>query len=111
MPERHRREAVGEDIVGLHQRISGAIQSEVPVAVRVHPVRAQKIRAVLGDLKPTRALFHAVVKHCKRPHLPRLKPDKLIRVEDTTIAVQAGEVATALAVDGVTLPKGNHIIQ
>ena len=64
-----------------------------------------------SDPKPGFSLFKAVMEHGKRPHLPRLKPDKLVGVVDRSVAVETGEEAAALAVHGVILPEGDDIIE
>ncbi len=64
-----------------------------------------------GRVEPFLFVLQLVVEHGKEPHLPPLKPNKLVGVEYRAIAVQAGKKAAALAVNRMIQPKGQDIFE
>ena len=107
----HRRERIGENIIGLHQRAAFARQRKIPVVVAVVAVFAQELAALSGTFEPFGTILHLVAQHREEPYLASLQPDELVRIVDAAVAIQATEVASALLVLGVLQPEGQYVIE
>jgi len=107
----HRGEGIGEDVVGIDDRLSVAREREVPVVIAVMPVFPEKLAALNRTVQPLLALFHLVVKHREHPHLTALQPDEFIRVVDASVTIEAGEITAVLFILRVLEPKGQHTVQ
>ena len=71
----------------------------------------KKTCAMESHVQPLLPFFNAAAQRSKHPDLPRLQPDKLIRVVYLPLPVQTSEEAAALAIYGVAFPKRDYIIQ
>ena len=102
---------VGEDIVGLNEWTTFAIEREVPVQVAVVSVFLQELGSLNGSIKPLLLLLHFVVKRCQHPYLAALQPNELVGIIDLAVSFDAGEITTELFVYTVLHPERHHPLQ
>ena len=111
LTESHSGKRIGKNIIRLHQRLSLACQSKIPIVIPVVTVLFQKLGPLNGTIQPFLFLLHLIIEHGKHPHFPSLQPDKLIGIKHLSLPVQTGKISSELFILGILQPKRKHLIQ
>ena len=104
-------EGVGENIVGLYEGMTFAVEGEIPVELAIVAILFQKFCALDGRVEPLLALLHLIIKRGKHPYLAALQPNEFVGVEDGAIALKAGEISAILEVLRLLQPEGHDLVQ
>ena len=102
----HAGEGVGEDVVRGDDGLPFPREGEVEVVVAVVAEFFQEIGPLPGTGEPGLVFLYLIIKHGEHPYFAALQPDKLVRVEDAAVAVEAGEVSAVLKVLRFFQPEG-----
>ena len=107
----HAGECVGENVVGLNERLSLTGKGKIEVVIAVVTIFLQEFRSLDGCLEPLRTFLKRIVEHGEHPDFPSLKPDEFVSVIDTSISVQTGEITSEFLVLGFFQPEWEHIVK
>ena len=107
----HRRERIGENIVGLHQRATFARQRKIPVVVAVVAVFAQELSPLHGAFEPFGATLHLVIEHGEHPHFTPLQPDEFVGIVDAAVTIETRKIAAEFPILRFFEPERQYAIQ
>ena len=106
----HRRKGIGEDVVGINQRLTIARECEIPIVIAIVAISEHKLCTLTSALQPLRTHTLLVAHHREEPHLTTLQPHKFVGIEDRSVAVEAGEITTKLLILRVFQPERQYSI-
>ena len=104
-------EGVGENVVGLYEGMTFAVEGEIPVELAIVAILFQKFCALNGCVEPLLALLHLIIQRGEHPDLAALQPNEFVGVEDGAIALKAGEISAILEVLRLLQPEGHDFVQ
>ena len=71
----------------------------------------EELGTLHGAIQPFLPLLHGIVKLGKHPHLAALQPYELVGIINGAVAVEAGEIASHLAVLRIVKPEGQYFVE